>query len=88
MRKTANNTSFGASVSNTLAGANLTQTDLATMTSRSPAYVNQTLTGRLKASPEWVNLVADALKMKEQQRLNLHRAAARDAGYEIDLRKP
>jgi len=45
------------------------------------------LTGRKSPSPEWINIVAKTLDLQERQRLKLHRAAARDAGYEIDLTK-
>jgi sigma-70-like protein len=37
------------------------------------------------ASPQWVNLVAETLKLSEKARVALHRAAAKDQGYEIDL---
>jgi len=32
-----------------------------------------------------VNLVAEALRLSSAQRAHLHRAAAKDQGYEIDL---
>jgi cyanate lyase len=41
----------------------MTQTDLAAKTGRSTAYVNQLITGHKKPSPEWVELIADTLKL-------------------------
>jgi hypothetical protein len=39
------------------------QADLAGTLGKSPAHTNQTLSGRKSASPEWVNLVAQALQL-------------------------
>jgi len=63
----------------------MSQADLAEAVGKSHAYTNQTLTGRKSASPEWVNLVAETLRLSRKQRTTLHRAAAKDQGYEIDL---
>lgn len=87
MRKTRYSTNFGSYTSVMLAEAKLHQTDLAAATAKSISYVNHTMTGRSHVSPHWVNLVADVLKLAPQYRETLHRAAAKDAGYEIDLTK-
>jgi hypothetical protein len=63
----------------------MSQHDLAEAVGKSPAYTNQTITGRKSASPQWVNLVAETLKLSAKERVALHRAAAKDQGYEIDL---
>ena len=63
----------------------MSQSDLAQAVGKSPAYTNQTMTGRKHASPEWVNLVAETLNLSQKERVVLHRAAAKDQGYEIDL---
>jgi hypothetical protein len=63
----------------------MSQSDLAQAVGKSPAYTNQTMTGRKHASPEWVNLVAETLSLSQKERVVLHRAAAKDQGYEIDL---
>jgi cyanate lyase len=78
---------FGASVSVALAEARMTQTELAAKTGRSTAYVNQLITGHKKPSPEWVELIADTLKLAPEQRRALHEAAARQHGFKLDLRK-
>jgi cyanate lyase len=84
-RRSASTSAFGAAVSSALAQRHMSQVDLANSLGKSPAYTNQTLTGRKSVSPEWVNLVAETLKFSPRERMNLHRAAAKDQGYEIDL---
>jgi len=87
-RRTRTNTEFGASVSALLTEARLTQTNLANSTSVSASYVNQIITGKKKVHPEWVDLVANTLKLQDKQRCMLHHAAARDFGYKVlDLTK-
>ncbi|HSH63347.1 helix-turn-helix domain-containing protein [Methyloceanibacter sp.] len=70
-----------------LAEARMTQTELAAKTGRSTAYVNQLITGHKKPSPEWVELIADTLKLSPEQRRDLHVAAARQHGFKLDLTK-
>jgi cyanate lyase len=84
-RRSSTNSTFGAAVSTLLAARRMSQADLAQAVGKSHAYTNQTLTGRKSASPEWVNLVAETLRLSPKQRGTLHRAAAKDQGYEIDL---
>lgn len=84
-RTASTDTAFGLAVSTVLSEKQITQLELATRTSRSASYVNQTLTGRKSVSPEWVNLVADALELSKKQRAKLHVAAAIQHGFEIDL---
>jgi hypothetical protein len=76
-------TEFGAALSVSLAERQMTQSDLATAANRSPSYTNQVMSGRKGASPEWVNLIADTMKLSKQERQKLHAAAARDHGYDI-----
>ena len=53
----------------------MTQTELAAKTGRSTAYVNQLITGLKKPSPQWVELIADTLKLSPEQCQELHVAA-------------
>ena len=78
---------FGASVSVALAGARMTQTELAAKTGRSTAYVNQLITGHKTPSPEWVDFIADTLNLSPRQREGLHVAAAKQHGFKLDLTK-
>lgn len=54
----------------------------------SQPYMNQIATGRRRASAEWIDLVSNALNLTPEERQNLHRAAAKDHGFKIDLTKP
>lgn len=85
--KKSDSTNFGRSVSNTLADLDLTQNDLSERLGKNPKYVNHTMTGYRKPSAEYVELVANALKLSEEQRIKLHRAAALDNGFKLDLMK-
>jgi len=67
-RRTKRDTEFGASVSSALAEARITQPELASAIGKSVAYTNQVITGRKAPSEEWVNLVADCLRLSEEGR--------------------
>jgi transcriptional regulator with XRE-family HTH domain len=86
-RRSKTDSHFGASVSKSLAEARMTQTEVAERIGSSTSYVNQMLTGRKRPSPQWVDLIADTLKASDRQRVELHRAAAKDYGFKLDLRK-
>src|SRR5262249_1133955 len=79
---------FGAAVSAALAERQISQADLAQALGRSPAYLNQTMTGTKPASAAWVDLVADTLKPPLAKRTEPHAAAARDQGFKLDLTPP
>lgn len=87
MRKSRTDTEFGAVVSKNLTTASWTQLDLANNTGASLAYMNQMMTGRRRPSAEWADLIADTMRLSDRQRVQLHRAAARDVGFKLDLRK-
>jgi plasmid maintenance system antidote protein VapI len=78
-------TEFGRALDEQLADRSIRQADLARATESSPAYINRMMTGSTRASPQWVDLVAKVLKANPQERRRLHRAAAKDAGFKIDL---
>jgi cyanate lyase len=86
-RRSKYDTEFGASASVMLAGARMEQPDLAQKLGQSTAYVNQVFTGRKRANPPWIDLVADVLKLPQDKRVELHRAAAKDQGFKLDLTK-
>jgi cyanate lyase len=88
MSRTTKYGQFGASVSAALAERQLSQADLAEALGRSPAYLNQTMTGTKPASAKWADLVADTLKLSRAKRAELHAAAARDHGFKLDLTPP
>lgn len=76
-------TEFGAALAVNLAQRRMTQLDLARSVGTSRSYTNQTMSGRKGASPQWVNLVAESLGLSAEERVKLHTAAARDAGYDV-----
>jgi hypothetical protein len=76
---------FGSSLNRWLSEADLSQSGLARSTGTSIAYTNQLIRGRKRPSPEWIDLVAKTLKLSERKRVELHRAAARDLGFDLDL---
>ena len=78
-------TRYGTSVRQALAEAQSTQTALAGSVGTSVSYVNRTLTGAASPSPEWIDTVADALNVSDDMRVTMHRSAAMDAGYKLDL---
>ena len=79
------NSEFGASVSQALAEARINQSDLAARAGISPSYLNQTMTGRKHLPTKWIDVVAESLGLQEAQRKRLHLAAAKDAGYDVEL---
>jgi plasmid maintenance system antidote protein VapI len=76
---------FGEVVSNALTTSNSTASSLAQGMSTTQAHVSQMMTGARGVTPKWADLVADTLKLQVQQRAELHRAAALDKGYKLDL---
>lgn len=81
-------TQLAASLGDVLAGRGLSQSSAAARANISQPYFNQVATGRRRASAAWIETVADALGLDEEERAALHRAAARDHGFKIDLSKP
>lgn len=80
-------TAFGQALAEQLEQQCSTQADLASATGTSRSYVNQTMSGKKPVSPRWADLVADVLNLPEHERAKLHRAAATDAGFKLDLTK-
>jgi plasmid maintenance system antidote protein VapI len=87
VRRSKNDTEFGASVSSALAEAHLTANELAARTGLSSSYLNQMMTGRKRVSPEWADLIASTLDLQGKERKKLHAAAVTDMGYDVDLTK-
>ena len=80
-------TAFGQALAKQFERRQISQRELAAATGVSPSYVNHTMAGRKAVSPEWADLVADVMQLDEKARVELHRAAAKDAGYKLDLTK-
>jgi transcriptional regulator with XRE-family HTH domain len=74
---------FGESASRALADRRMSQLDLARSLDLSASYVNQAFTGKKKPSARWADLVASALGLSEDERRELHAAAAKDNGFKL-----
>lgn len=81
-------TPFGEALNLALAERRLNQGDLAASVGTSVPYVNQTMTGSANVSPQWTDLVAQALALDPRRTVELHQAAARTAGFKLDLTLP
>lgn len=62
-----------------------TQYGVAASAGVSQPYLNQVVRGRRKPSADWIDLVADAMKLNAKERARLHRAGAVDNGFKIDI---
>ncbi len=81
-------TEAGAALEKILSERGVSQYRVSKLSGLSQPYVNQVATGRRRASAEWIELIANALQLTPEEREALHRAAARDHGFKIDLTKP
>jgi len=78
-------TAFGAALSDLLWDYRKRQTDLSREMGTSASYVNALTTGKKAAAAPTVDRIADALGAGAEDRVRLHRAAARDAGFKLSL---
>lgn len=83
--ETGEGTAFGAALSDLLWDYRKRQTDLSAALGTSTSYVNALKTGKKAAAAPTVDRIADALGACHADRVRLHRAAARDAGFKLDL---
>ena len=86
MRSDSKRSAFGRLVSDKLTASSMTQRDLSERTGLSQPYVNQVITGARRPDASWADLVADTLKLPRKDRAELHRAAAKDHGFKLDLK--
>lgn len=63
----------------------VSQTELAAQLDVSQAYVSSIVRGTKNMSPSTIDKAASVLKASEQARVRLHRAAALDQGFHLDL---
>lgn len=78
-------TEAGEALRASLSARGLTQYAAAKFTGTSQGFMNQVVNGERLPSAEWLDLVANVLEMKPDERGQLHRAAARSHGFKIDL---
>ena len=76
---------FGTTLQSLLEKRSVSQTDLARSIGTSRAYVSALANDRKAASPERIEAIADKLGVSSAERVRLHRAAASDQGFNLDL---
>lgn len=76
---------FGTALFEQLQAREMTQSDLAKQIGTSAAYVSSLTTGSKSVSPERVESISTTLNLAPQERISLHRAAATDLGFKLDL---
>jgi hypothetical protein len=86
-RRSPYGTAFDDWTSELLAKRRMTQLDLTKAVGQHPAHTNQVLTGGRRPSPEYLDLVANALGLSDKERVALHSAAAKDHASKLDLTK-
>lgn len=88
---TSGNSEFVQMVRELMSSRNVTQTSLSASVGTSVAYTNHIVTGRTVPPAGWLNTASEAMKLTEEQRLELHKKAAGDLlrrrGYDVDLTK-
>lgn len=78
-------TAFGTALDAILKERKLRRIDVAAAASLNISYLSNMMTGLKKVTPERVETLAATIGASPQQRVQLHRAAAQDVGYVLDL---
>lgn len=78
-------TRFGRELRAALDGGHLKQSFLSESLGVSNAYVSSLVTGKRHAAPATIDRIAQALSLGTDGRTRMHRAAAMDAGFSLDL---
>lgn len=78
-------TEFGRLFSEALERRGKSRTEISKKIGTSLAYVSALSVGAKFATSSTVDRLADALELDDVERVRLHRAAARDAGFKLDL---
>lgn len=78
-------TEFGKAADDLLAARNLRLSALTQSLGTSTSHAYNVVRGERAASPEFVNALASAVNATPEEALKLNMAAARDAGFRLDL---
>ena len=82
---TSSDNKLGSSVSAALNAAGMSQYRVARSSGTSVSYLNEVIHGRKLPSPQWLDIIATATGLTPEQRVELHRCAAKSHGFKIDL---
>lgn len=78
---------FAEALSRELDKRRMLQSDLARALNIDRSYVHRLVRGITKVSPEQTNAICESMGLTEEERVRLHRAAAKTWGFELDLTK-
>jgi transcriptional regulator with XRE-family HTH domain len=78
-------TEFGKSLSNILDIYSSNQSSLARDMGKSRAYVSSICNGTKSVSPNKISEISAILNLKQEDEIKLHRSAAKDQGFKLDL---
>jgi transcriptional regulator with XRE-family HTH domain len=76
---------FGAALGKYLGQYGKSRAGVASEMGITRSYISQLTTGAKVASAEKVDSLADTIGVSQEERVDLHRAAAKSAGFRIDL---
>ena len=76
---------FGATLVAVLEARSMTQAALAAEIDTSRAYVSMLARGTRSVSPERIDQISDRIGLSMTERTRLHRSAAEDRGFRLDL---
>lgn len=85
--QTVYQSAFGQALHEQLTKKKVRPADLSRAANVSSSHISRLMTGS-KVSPEWADLISDALALEPAERQKLHTAAAKSWGFKLDLTKP
>jgi plasmid maintenance system antidote protein VapI len=80
-------TAFGVALSEQLNANGLSPKALAEGIGADASVVSRLMNNKRTVTPDWVDTISQALQLSPKNTQILHRAAAIDAGYKLDLTK-
>lgn len=86
-KETESRSAFGLQLSTYIDQYQTSRSDLASRLGTSRAYVSGLTTGVKHASAKMADEIADTLGVSAEEKVRLHRAAAADAGFKLELPK-
>ncbi|MFX4299938.1 helix-turn-helix domain-containing protein [Pseudosulfitobacter pseudonitzschiae] len=86
-KETESRTAFGCKLSEYIDRYATSRSDLASRMGTSRAYVSGLTTGTKHASARTAEDIAETLGVSPAEKIELHRAAALDAGFKLELPK-
>lgn len=82
---TPTGTAFGKALDTLLLQNQIRQNELSSRLGVSPAYISSLVRGTKNAHAGTVDKIADCVQLDDAARVKLHRAAATDMGFKLDL---